>query len=80
MQIFITDYTGKRFWNTQVSVGFAAGERKNLARHLAMIQARRPAYDRCGVDYATARIEEELENHEIVEYMSDDELLNNLFS
>ena len=80
MHIYITDRTGRKFWNTRVAAGFAAGERNNLARHLAMIQARRPAYDKCGVHPTSAHIVEEMEDHEKIEQMSDDVLLQELFA
>ena len=80
MQIFITDKTGKRFWNTNVSVGFAQGERKNLARHLSMIKANNPSYARIGIDIDTVKIVEEVDESEITNNISDDDLLNQLFS
>jgi hypothetical protein len=73
MQIYITDKNGKRHWNTHVSAGWAAGERNNIARHLAAIKLNDPAYAACGIDPATAKMVEELDKDEIE--LTDDELL-----
>lgn len=59
MQIYITDKSGKRFWNTDVDALYAQGERKNLNRHLAAIKARHPAYAKIAIDRATAEIIED---------------------
>jgi hypothetical protein len=58
MHIYLTDKTGAKFWNTDVTAGFAQGERANLQRHLAAIKAGHPAYELVGIDRETARIVE----------------------
>jgi hypothetical protein len=87
MQIFITDKTGRRFWNTNVSAAWAQGERKNLSRHLDMIKARHPSYAKCRVDADTARMVEELDARDAAAAdisdladMSDDDLLAELLA
>jgi hypothetical protein len=80
MQIFITDKTGQRFWNTNVAAGFAQGERKNLSRHLAMIKSRHPSYAKCGIDAETARLVEEPDANDTAPDMSDEELLAELLA
>lgn len=72
MQLYITDKTGKRFWNTTVSAEYSNGERHNLQRHLAGIKRRAPAYAGLA-DPETARLVEELDADE--QPMTDDELL-----
>jgi hypothetical protein len=56
MQIFISDKSGKKFWNTSVNFLYSRGERHNLERHLASIRARHPAYSKCGIDAESAHI------------------------
>jgi hypothetical protein len=71
MQLYITDKTGKKFWNTSVSVEWSQGERNNLNRHLQAIKSGNRNY--AFVDAATATIvEDECQ-------MTDDELLAALF-
>jgi deoxyribodipyrimidine photolyase len=72
MELYITDKTGMRFWNTNVAAGFAQGERNNLERHLCRIKAGEAGYG--FVDAASARLMEECEEIE----MSDYELLDEL--
>jgi hypothetical protein len=72
MQIYITDKTGRKFWNTNVAAGFASGERHNLERHLCCAKAGKRGYG--FLDAASVKIVEEADLSE----MSDDELLNAL--
>lgn len=61
MKIYITDKSGKKFWNTLVSFAWADGERRNLKRHLTAIKANHPAYKDCAIDSQSARIVEEMD-------------------
>lgn len=79
MEIYITDKTGKRFWNTNVTDEWSQGERKNLNRHLAAILAGNKAYAKVGIDRATARIVDDSVDVEI-DTMSDDDLLAELMA
>jgi hypothetical protein len=72
MKIYITDKTGKKFWNTSVAAGYAQGERNNLKRHLAAIKSGHRAYTKCGVDAASAALVEECDDALDI---SDDDLL-----
>ena len=63
MNIWITDKTGKKFFNTSVAAAWASGERNNLSRHLGYIRARNPDYT--FVDAETARIVEELDKGDV---------------
>jgi hypothetical protein len=77
MLIYITDKTGKQFWRTTVSAAYSLGEKNNMDRRFAAIQARHPAYN--FVDADSARIVEEyamgeMTNQELND-MTDDELL-----
>jgi hypothetical protein len=74
MQLYITDKTGKKFWNTSVSVEWSQGERNNLNRHLQAIKNGNRNY--AFVDAATAAIVEETDECQM---MTDDELLAALF-
>ena len=71
MQIFITDKTGKKFWNTEVTASFASGERANFAKRLASAKAGKFTF----IDAASARVVEEMSGYDIADDMSDDELL-----
>ena len=55
VHLYLTDKTGKRFWNTSCGAGYSSGEEHNLKAHLARIKAGHPAYAKCGIDAATAR-------------------------
>lgn len=81
MNIYITDKTGKKFWNTSVSAAWSIGERRNLTRHLNQIKAGNPAYAKCAIDRDSACIVEELDRFDTTNYeenISDDELLEAL--
>jgi predicted pyridoxine 5'-phosphate oxidase superfamily flavin-nucleotide-binding protein len=77
MQIYITDKSGKRFWNTEVTAAFASGERANFAKRLAAIKSGSKAFS--FIHSASARIVEELSHYDEIpaniEAMSDEELL-----
>lgn len=80
IDIYITDHTGKRHFNTNVTDEYSSGERRNLARHLEMIKMRHPAYAKVPVDPDTARIECDPPEpaRRTIEDMLDDELLREL--
>jgi hypothetical protein len=58
INLYITDKTGKKFWNTSCGAGYSSGERHNLKQHLARIKEGHKAYAKCGVDRETARLVE----------------------
>ena len=51
--VYITDKSGKRFWNTSVTYGYHDGEVRNLERHLANIKAGKGPNT---IDAETARV------------------------
>jgi hypothetical protein len=55
VRLYLTDKTGKRFWNTSCGLGYSSSEEANLKRHLAMIKASHPAYAKCEIDRESAR-------------------------
>lgn len=78
--IYITDKTGRKGWNTSVTYGYHQGEQRNLSRHLANIKA--GAAGCSTFDPATARLVIEVDGVEIdsdpAAGPSDDELLSEL--
>lgn len=69
--LYISDKTGKKFWNTVCSTEFKAPEIRNLERHLCQAKNHPVVYS--FLDYDTARI---YENGQPM--MTDDELLADL--
>ena len=57
--IYLTDKTGRRFWNTTCGAGYSSGERHNLQGHLARIKSSHKAYANVGIDRESARLVEE---------------------
>lgn len=53
--MYLTDKTGKRFWNTICGFGYSSGEEHNLKAHLARIKAGHKAYAKCEIDRESAR-------------------------
>jgi hypothetical protein len=53
--LYLTDKTGKRFWETRCGAGYSSGEEHNLRGHLARIQAGHKAYANVGIDRESAR-------------------------
>jgi hypothetical protein len=55
--MYLTDKTGKRFWNTACGASpySYAGEKNNLLRTLAGIQAGQPQYAKCNIDRESVR-------------------------
>lgn len=80
MQIYITDKTGQKRWNTEVTAEWAQGERANFRKRLDAIKSGHPAYSH--IDRDSARIVEELSAYDLtddrLDNMSDDELLAEL--
>lgn len=74
-QVYITDKTGKRFFNTNCSVAFKEPEIRNLQRHLDQ-SAKYPAQYKF-LDIPTARIVDESAG-DIDFNMSDEQLLKEL--
>lgn len=74
--IYITDKTGKKFFNTNASPMSTASEIRNLTRHLEAIKANKKGYE--FVDTNTAVLMLDNTPYGAVTY-SDDELLNELF-
>lgn len=79
MNIYITDKTGKKFWNTSVSAAWSSGERRNLTKHLDAIKSNHPSYAKCNIDAETARIVEESDRFDLPP-ITDDQLLSELLS
>jgi hypothetical protein len=69
--LYISDKTGKKFWNTVCSTEFKAPEIRNLERHLRQAKIHPVVY--AFLDLDTARIYEDG-----VPIMTDDELLAEL--
>lgn len=84
MKLYITDNSGKKFWRTEVTAAFAAGERNNFAKRLIAIKSGNKAFS--FVDAASAVIIEELDEYDLLGLivddcandLSDDELLAEL--
>jgi hypothetical protein len=55
VSLYLTDKTGKRFWNTSCGEGYSSGEEHNLRGHLARIKSGHKAYANCGIDRETAQ-------------------------
>jgi len=53
--LYLTDSTGKRFWETHCGTGYSSGEENNLKRHLAMIKAGHKAYANVAIERESAR-------------------------
>lgn len=77
--IYITDVTGKKFFNTQASPMSTASEIKNISRHLDAIKAGSKAYVNVGVDKVSAVLMLDDSPYMTVEDICDDELFNELF-
>ncbi len=77
--IYITDCTGKKFFNTQASPMSTASEIKNISRHLDGVKAGSKAYDKVGIDKATAVLMLDGSPYMSVDDICDDDLFNELF-
>lgn len=54
--VYITDKSGEKFFNTHASPLATASEIKNISRHLEAIKAGHPSYAKCGIDRETATL------------------------
>lgn len=77
--VYITDKTGKKFFNTQASPMSTASEIKIISRHLEAIKAGTKAYDKVGIDKASAQLMLDGSPYISVDDICDDELFNELF-
>lgn len=77
--IYITDCTGKKFFNTQTSPMSTASEIKNISRHLDGIKAGSKAYDKVGIDKASAVLMLDDSPYQTIDDICDDDLFNELF-
>jgi hypothetical protein len=55
VNLYLTDNTGKKFWNTSCGAGYSSGEEHNLRGHLARIKAGHKAYANVQIDRESAR-------------------------
>jgi uncharacterized protein YqgV (UPF0045/DUF77 family) len=78
--IYITDKTGKKFFNTSASPMSTMSEIRHLTRHLEAIKAGNAAYAKVGIDQATAKLMLDDEPYQSMEeILDDDDLLAELF-
>lgn len=77
--IYITDKTGKKFFNTNASPMSTMSEVRNLKRHLEAIKSNNPAYTKVGVDQASAALMLDGSPYQSMEEILDDDLLAELF-
>jgi hypothetical protein len=78
--IYITDCTGKKFFNTNASPLSTMSEIRNLKRHLDAIKAGKLAYVSVGVDKDTAILMLDDTPYQSIDDILDDDLLNDLMS
>jgi len=75
-QLWITDKTGRKMFNTLCSTQYASSERRNLERHIAQARATPTRYS--FMDVATAHIVQ-VDSEPVQDIaMTDDELLTAL--
>ncbi len=77
--IYITDKTGKKLFNTNASPMSTMSEIRNLTRHLEAVKAGSAAYAKVGIDQATAKLMLDGEPWKNMDQILDDELLAELF-
>lgn len=77
--IYITDVTGKKFFNIQASPMSTASEIKNISRRLEAIKTGSKAYANVGIDKASAVLMLDGIPYMSVNDICDDELFNELF-
>lgn len=75
--IYITDCTGKKFFNTQASPMSTASEIKNISRHLDAIKAGKKGYE--FIDSKSAQLMLDDSPYMSVNDICDDDLFNELF-
>ena len=76
--VYITDKSGKKFFNTSASPLATASEIKNISRHLEAIKAGHPSYAECGIDRETATLMLDGSPYISPDDLSDDDLLAEL--
>ena len=77
--VYITDKTGKKFFNTQASPMSTMSEIRNLTRHLEAIKAGSKLYAKVGVDQDSAVLMLDGTQYKTVDDILDDDLLSELF-
>lgn len=77
--VYITDKTGKKFFNTSASPMSTMSEIRNLTRHLEAIKLGDEAYAKVGIDQATVKLMLDDEPYQSMEEILDDDLLAELF-
>lgn len=79
--IYITDKTGEKFFNTNASPMSTMSEIRNLKRHIEAIKCGNAAYANVGIDRATAvlMLDDEPYGCQGMEDVLDDDLLAELF-
>ena len=78
--IYITDCTGKKFFNTNASPMATMSEIRNLKRHLDAIKSGAKLYAKVGVDKDTAVLMLDGTTYQSMDDILDDDLLNDLMS
>jgi hypothetical protein len=78
--IYITDCTGKKFFNTNASPISTMSEIRNLKRHLEAIKAGKLAYAKVGIDKDTAVLMLDDTVYQSMDDILDDDLLNDLMN
>jgi len=78
--IYITDCTGKKFFNTNASPMSTMSEIRNLKRHLDAIKSGDKAYSKVSVDKDTAILMLDGTPYQSMDDILDDALLNDLMS
>lgn len=76
--IYITDKTGKKFFNTTASPMSTMSEIRNIARHLDGIKSGNKLYDKIGVDSSTAVLMLDDSPYQTMDDILDDDLLTEL--
>lgn len=78
--IYITDKTGKKFFNTTASPMSTMSEIKNITRHLEGIKSGNKLYAKIGADPHTAVLMLDDSLYQTMDDILDDDLLNELLS
>lgn len=78
--VYITDKTGQKFFNTQASPMSTMSEIRNLTRHLDAIKANSNQYAKVGIDSETAVLMLDGEEYKSIDSILDDDLLEELFN
>ena len=76
--IYITDKTGKKFFNTTASPMSTMSEIKNITRHLEGIKSGNKLYTKVGVDSSTAVLMLDDSPYQTMDDILDDDLLAEL--